>query len=65
MLNAGEWLLARPKAVVQSDNKMQETRNMKANQAVNFLSTSAVEVPNKDSLASPPNEAPKPVLLLS
>lgn len=38
---------------------------MMASQPVNFFKTSAVDVPNKESLVSPPKEAPSPVLLLS
>lgn len=55
----------RPNAVVHNDKRMQATRKISASQAVNRFKTSAVEVPNKDSLASPPNDAPNPELLLS
>ena len=44
---------------------MQEMKKIRANHAVKRFKMSAVEVPNTDSLASPPNEAPKPELLLS
>lgn len=54
-----------PIADVQNDNKTQDTKKIAASQAVNFFRTSAVEVPNTDSLASPPNEEPRPELLLS
>jgi|TARA_A100001015_G_C14951190_1_gene696847 hypothetical protein len=36
-----------------------------ARYAVNFFKTEAVDVPNKESPASPPKEAPSPKLLLS
>lgn len=58
-------VLERPNAAVHKDRRMQETRKIKASQAVKRFKTSAVEVPNKDSRASPPKEAPKPELLLS
>jgi hypothetical protein len=64
-VKAGAVVLERPNAVVHKDKRMQATRKINASQAVKRFKTSAVEVPNKDSLASPPNEAPKPELLLS
>jgi hypothetical protein len=64
-VKAGALLLERPNAVVHNERRMHETRKINASQAVNFFNTSAVEVPNRDSLVSPPNEAPKPELLLS
>lgn len=60
-----ELAFERPKPEVQSDNNTQDTKKITASQAVNFLSTSAVDVPNKESPPSPPKEAPRPVLLLS
>jgi len=66
MLNSGTLLTCvRPIAVVQSDNKIHEQKNTTASQPVNFFKTSAVDVPNNESLDSPPNDAPSPVLLLS
>lgn len=65
IVKAGAVVLERPKADVHKDKRIQETRKIKANQAVKRFNTSAVEVPNNDSLASPPNEAPNPELLLS
>lgn len=66
MVNAGALLvLVRPIDAVHNDSKTQETKKTIANQAVNFLRTSAVDVPKSESEASPPNEAPRPVLLLS
>lgn len=53
------------RADVHKDKMTQEAKKKKASHAVKRLSTSAVAVPKTDSLASPPNEAPKPVLLLS
>jgi hypothetical protein len=64
-IKAEEEGVVRPKALVQRESKIQETRKIRASQAVNFFKTSAVEVPKRDSLASPPKEAPKPELLLS
>lgn len=54
-----------PIAVVQIERITQESRKVKASQPVIFFKTSAVEAPNKESLESPPNEAPNPELLLS
>jgi hypothetical protein len=57
--------LARPKAEVQRERNKHEAIKIMASHPVNFFKTSAVEVPNKESPASPPKEAPNPVLLLS
>ena len=57
--------LERPRAAVQSDRMIHEAKKTTASQAVNVFSTSAVDVPNSESLAAPPNEAPNPELLLS
>lgn len=65
IVKAGAVVFERPKTEVHKDKRMQATRKIKASQAVKRFKTSAVEVPNKDSLASPPKEAPKPELLLS
>ena len=65
IVKAGAVVLERPSAVVQRDRRTHATRNMSASQAVKRFKTSAVDVPNKDSLASPPKEEPKPELLLS
>lgn len=65
IVNAAAVVLDLPSEAVQRESKMQEMRKTRASQAVNLFSTSAVEVPNSDSLDSPPNEAPSPVLLLS
>jgi hypothetical protein len=65
MVNAGALFCERPSAVVHNDKRMQAAKKTTANQAVTFFKTSAVEVPNKDSLESPPKEAPSPELLLS
>ena len=66
IVKAGALLLEeRPNAVVHNDKRMHATRKIRASHAVNRFKTSAVDVPNSDSLASPPNEAPKPELLLS
>jgi hypothetical protein len=65
IVKAGAVVLERPRAAVHKDKRIQETRKINASQAVKRFNTSAVDVPNKDSLASPPNEAPKPELLLS
>jgi hypothetical protein len=55
----------RPSAEVHKDKRTQDNKKKNASHAVNFLRTSAVDVPNKESPDSPPKEAPKPVLLLS
>ena len=52
-------------ADVHRESKMQEARNTTANQPVNLFKTSAVDVPKRESLVSPPNEAPSPEDLLS
>ncbi len=65
IVKAGALALEWPKAVVHNDNKIHATKKTRASQAVNFFKTSAVEVPKRDSLESPPKEAPNPVLLLS
>lgn len=63
---SGAGAFERPSAAVQRERRMQEIKKIAASQAVNFFKTSAVEVPNKESLVSPPpKEAPSPVLLLS
>lgn len=54
-----------PKAEVQNESTMQDTKKATESQAVKFFNTSAVAVPNKDSLAAPPKELPRPELLLS
>lgn len=63
--NSGVLGRVRPIAVVQRDKRMQDEKNMTASQPVNFFNTSAVDVPNSESLDSPPKDAPRPVLLLS
>jgi hypothetical protein len=65
MVKAGAVVLDRPIADAHKDSRTQATRKINASHAVKRFKTSAVEVPNNDSLASPPNEAPKPELLLS
>ncbi len=62
---AGVVVLERPIALVQRERRMHEPKKINASHAVNFFKTSAVEVPNSDSLASPPKEDPRPELLLS
>jgi len=57
--------LERPIAEVHSDNTMHDAKKSTANHAVMVLSTSAVDVPNTDSLAAPPKAVPMPELLLS
>jgi hypothetical protein len=44
---------------------MHDAKKTTASQAVKVFNTSAVDVPNSESLAAPPNEAPNPELLLS
>jgi hypothetical protein len=50
---------------VQNESKRHEAIKITASHAVKRLSTSAVDVPKSELPDSPPNEAPKPVLLLS
>ncbi len=47
-VKAGALLVDRAKAAVHKESRMQATKKIKDNQAVNFFKTSAVEVPNKD-----------------
>jgi beta-mannanase len=54
-----------PKAFVHKDNKMHKAKKSRAAQAVKRFKTYAVDVPNNDSLVSPPKDAPNPELLLS
>jgi hypothetical protein len=65
IVKAGAFDFVRPNALVHNERRMQATMKTKASQPVNFFNTSAVPVPNIESLASPPNEAPNPELLLS
>ena len=58
-------ILVRDSDEVQRDKRTHEIKKIAESQAVNCLSTSAVDVPNRESPASPPNEAPRPELLLS
>jgi hypothetical protein len=55
----------RPNDAVQRERMMQEAKKTTASHAVNVFSTSAVDVPKRESLAAPPKEAPRPELLLS
>lgn len=57
--------LLRLNTPVHKERTTQDIMKITARYAVNFLRTSAVEVPNSDSPGSPPKEAPKPRLLLS
>src|SRR5262249_20362439 len=60
------WLAAfRPKAPVQRERRRQPMRKTPEREAVKRLSTSAVDVPKRESPESPPNEAPKPRLFAS
>lgn len=63
--SAGAAILEFPIAFVHKERRTHDTRKIRANQPVNFFNISAVDVPNNDSLASPPKEAPSPELLLS
>ena len=65
IVKAGALDLARASAAVHSERRTQAIKKMVINHAVNFFRISAVDVPNSDSLASPPKEAPRPELLLS
>ena len=65
----GNWVdstcLERPIDAVHKERMMHMPKKTTANQAVKDFNTSAVDVPNKESLAAPPKEAPRPELLLS
>lgn len=65
MKGAAVGTAERPRAVVQTERRMHAIKKIAASHAVNFLRTSAVEVPKRESDVSPPKEAPRPVLLLS
>ena len=66
IVKAGALLaFPRPSDAVHKDSNTHDTKKIKANHAVNFFKTSAVDVPKRESDASPPKEAPSPVLLLS
>lgn len=54
-----------PMDEVQRERRTQAITKNAASQAVNVLSTSAVDVPKRDSPASPPKDAPRPNVLLS
>ena len=58
-------LLSGPSRQSERDNSTQEMIKISPSQPVKRFKTSAVEVPKTESPASPPKEAPKPVLLLS
>lgn len=63
MITCSCFCSAFPNADVQSDKITQLTIKVIAKYPVNFFNTSAVDVPNTEDPASPPNEAPKPKLL--
>lgn len=58
---AFEWA----KEAVHIESKMHDAIKIMASIEVNRFKTSAVDVPKRDSPASPPKEAPKPEPLLS
>ncbi len=58
-------VLERAIAAVHIERIKQDVKKITANHAVIFLRTSAVDVPNNESVVSPPKDAPNPVLLLS
>lgn len=62
---AGEAFIGGVRLVVHIESNTEEARNMNTSHPVNFFRTSAVDVPNSESLVSPPKEAPSPELLLS
>jgi hypothetical protein len=65
IVKAGAVVFDLPNAAVHKDRRIHAIKKMSAIQAVNRFNTSAVEAPKRDSLVSPPKEAPKPELLLS